>query len=303
MTSFWTLFAQINAIIIPVFGVIMFGYAYGRFRPEAAPKQMAALNPLVMDFFTPMLIFGAMSQKSFDIYANGSLVLAGLWVIFGSLVCGYLAAFVFRVQIRTLVPAIIYNNCGNMGLPLALLAFGAAGFSQAAILFVVCNFVYFSFGVWLLSGHRLSWKLFNTPIIWSMILGLTMALLRVPVPEAIQQMLNFFTQAAITLMMFALGVRLLDIDWRLIKIGLLGGVLCPASSLLFAYIAQYLGMFHLTEQQMAQIYLFASLPPAVTCFMMADYYQQEPAKVAAIVLIGNLLSLVFVPLGLALALG
>jgi hypothetical protein len=37
-------------------------------------------------------------------------------------------------------------------------------------------------------------------------------------------------------------------------------------------------------------------------FMVAEQFQQEPGKVASIVLIGNLLSSVFVPLGLAIAL-
>jgi predicted permease len=50
------------------------------------------------------------------------------------------------------------------------------------------------------------------------------------------------------------------------------------------------------------VWVFALLPPAVLNFLIADRYQQEPAKVAAIVLIGNLGSVVFVPLGLALAL-
>ncbi|HEV7856603.1 MAG TPA: AEC family transporter, partial [Herminiimonas sp.] len=48
--------------------------------------------------------------------------------------------------------------------------------------------------------------------------------------------------------------------------------------------------------------LFASLPPAVTCFMMAEQYRQEPDKVAAIVLLGNLAALIFVPIGLWLGL-
>jgi predicted permease len=36
----------------------------------------------------------------------------------------------------------------------------------------------------------------------------------------------------------------------------------------------------------------------VFCFMVAEQYQQEPEKVAAIVLLGNLLAVVFVPAGL-----
>ena len=35
--------------------------------------------------------------------------------------------------------------------------------------------------------------------------------------------------------------------------------------------------------------------------MVAEQYQQEPGKVASIVLIGNMISIVFVPLGLTLA--
>ena len=46
------------------------------------------------------------------------------------------------------------------------------------------------------------------------------------------------------------------------------------------------------------MFLFASLPPSVFSFMVAETYQQEPDKVAAIVLLGNLAALGFVPLGL-----
>ena len=48
--------------------------------------------------------------------------------------------------------------------------------------------------------------------------------------------------------------------------------------------------------------LFGCLPPAVLNFMVAEQYRQEPGKVASIVLIGNVMSVIFVPLGLALAL-
>lgn len=50
--------------------------------------------------------------------------------------------------------------------------------------------------------------------------------------------------------------------------------------------------------QRGQMYLFATLPPAVFCFMVGERYQQEPDKVAAIVLLGNLAAIGFVPVGL-----
>jgi predicted permease len=54
--------------------------------------------------------------------------------------------------------------------------------------------------------------------------------------------------------------------------------------------------------QTGLLFLFWCLPPAVLNVMVAEQYYQEPAKVASIVLIGNVASIVFVPLGLAIAL-
>jgi predicted permease len=48
--------------------------------------------------------------------------------------------------------------------------------------------------------------------------------------------------------------------------------------------------------------LFSVLPPAVLNFLVAERYRQEPARVAAIVMIGNLGAVVSVPLALAYAL-
>jgi hypothetical protein len=61
-------------------------------------------------------------------------------------------------------------------------------------------------------------------------------------------------------------------------------------------------LLRLDPLQAGLLYLFGCLPPAVLNFMVAEQFNREPAKVASIVLIGNALSVVFVPLGLALAL-
>jgi malate permease and related proteins len=97
-------------------------------------------------------------------------------------------------------------------------------------------------------------------------------------------------------MLFALGIRMMDVNFRCWQIGLVGAVVCPVAGLAVAWILD--GLLALTVQQRGLMYLFAALPPAVFCFIMAEHYKQEPDKVAAIVLLGNLASVVFVPLGL-----
>ncbi len=50
--------------------------------------------------------------------------------------------------------------------------------------------------------------------------------------------------------------------------------------------------------QDGQLLLFAALPPAVLNYLIAERYDQEPEQVATLVLIGNLGSLVAVPVAL-----
>ena len=73
---------------------------------------------------------------------------------------------------------------------------------------------------------------------------------------------------------------------RLVRIGVAGAFICPASGLLLAWPASEL--LGLSEIQSAQLLVFAALPPAVLNFMLAERYNIEPHKVAAVVLLGNL---------------
>ena len=84
------------------------------------------------------------------------------------------------------------------------------------------------------------------------------------------------------------------------RIGVLGGLLTPVTGLAGAAVAVY--WLGLPPMLAGIVYLFGSLPPAVLNFLMAEYYRQEPDSMASIVLIGNLMSIGFVPFGLWLTL-
>ena len=47
--------------------------------------------------------------------------------------------------------------------------------------------------------------------------------------------------------------------------------------------------------------LYAALPPAVMNYIFAERYNQDPGLVSAIVVVGNIASIVFIPLALYLA--
>ena len=105
--------------------------------------------------------------------------------------------------------------------------------------------------------------------------------------------IDLLGQVAIPLMLFALGVRMTSADLSDWRIGVAGAVLCPLTGLVMAWLASR--VIALPELQLAQLFVFAALPPAVLNFMLAERYGIAPRKVAAVVLLGNLASLLVLP--------
>ncbi len=296
---------RILSIILPVFITIALGYGYARWRGQSVRIEMAAVNRISIDVLCPMLVLTAFASKDFDLAANLNLIVAGILVSLGSGLLAWPVARVLGYDARSFVPPMMYNNCGNMGLPLAALAFGTAGLPAAVALFMAGSLVYFSVGIKIIEskrggGGRTSWKFLTSPMMIAMLAGIVLAATRVAIPGGLFTSMQMLGEACIPLMLFALGVRMLDVSFRSWQIGLVGAIVCPLSGIAVAWLLD--GLFAFSADQRGQLYLFAALPPAVLCFLVAEQFGQEPDKVAAIVLLGNLAAVAFVPLGLWLGL-
>ncbi len=287
---------RLLGIILPVFAVVMVGYIYGRI----AKPSMAGANKANMDVFLPVLIFVALSSKEFDLAANGLLGVVGVCIVLISGLVAWPFAKLLHGDPKTFVPPMMFNNGGNMGVPLALLAAGQQGLSMMVFLFVTSNLLHFTLGLWIIR-RKISWyDVVLNPVVVATVAGTTAGLLHLVIPPWIGVSLKMIGDIAFPLMLFALGVRLCDVSFEHWEEGLVGAIVCPLTGLLAA--ALTLWLIPLSPMQQGMVWVFASLPPAVLNFLIADRYQQEPAKVAAIVLIGNLGSVLFVPIGLLLAL-
>lgn len=290
------LLQRIAGIIVPVFFVVAVGWAWGR-RTRA---DLTTFNRIAIDVLSPVLMYQALARSSFDIRASLPLLGAATLLILACGVLGWLLARATRTAPRTLVPVVMFNNCGNMGLPLALLAFGADHFGAAVALFAVSNLLHFSLGTRITSERASTRELLTSPLMIASVLGFASALSGLRPPALVMDGMKLLGEAAIPMMLFALGVRLTLLRRSAIPRGLLGALARPLIGLAVAVaLAAALG---LEGAQRGQLILFGALPPAVIQFMLADRYGQEPEKVAAMVLLGNALSVIFVPLALFIAL-
>ncbi len=287
---------RILGIIVPVFSIIALGWLYGR----RAKPDMGWVNRISMNVLAPALIFSALSARSFDIVENRLLMLGGIGVVLGSGLLAWPFSKLLRQDHRTFVPPMMFNNCGNMGLPLAALAFGPTGFSAMVALFTISNLLHFTLGTWMIDHRARFGSLLRNPMVWSTFAGFAFALFRPPLPDFAAVTFKLVGEALIPMMLLSLGVRLTTTRWDDAWIGVLGGLVCPLTGIAMAgLLSPVLG---LDKAQQGLLILFGCLPPAVLNFMVAEQFAQEPGKVASIVLIGNVLSVIFVPVGLSLAL-
>ena len=287
---------RIVSILFPLFAITALGYFVGRrMKPD-----LSHANKLNMDVFVPALVFGALVGKDFRLGEYLPLLVATVVIIVGSGVAGWLVARAAGIATKTLVPPMMFNNCGNLGLPLAVLAFGESALAPAVVMFVVSNVIHFSYGAWLLDHHTKLSTVWRSPSILATIAGLAVGFLGIEVWPPLLMSIEMVGDISIPLMLFALGVRLADSRISAVGFGLFGAVLRPVVGMALAW--ALLQMLELPPREQALLLVFGALPPAVLNYMFAERYDQEPDKVASMVLIGNLAAVVFLPIALALVL-
>ncbi len=290
------MFLTLANIVLPVFLIIAVGALYAkRFKPD-----IGWINKLNMDVFIPALIFSVLSSSDFQLVNYWHLVIGTSVVVLGSGLILWPLVKPLKVSAKTFLPPMMFNNTGNMGIPLLLLAFGEAALPAAITVFITVTLLHFTLGLYILNSNTKFSSLFKIPILVASVVGLLASHFNVQLPSALATPVAMLGQISIPLMLFALGVRLLDVNFKDMKLGVVGAIACPVSGMLLAYlVAPFLT---LPDQQWGILLVVAALPPAVLNFMLAEQYQQEPQRVASIVLAGNFASLVFIPLALWLAL-
>ncbi|MBU3541998.1 AEC family transporter [Polynucleobacter sp. MWH-Loch1C5] len=292
------MFWRIAGIITPVVLIILVGYLYGR----KAHPDMAGINKATLDVIAPLLVVSAFVSKDFVLIDQWSLLLCGVAIVVGSGILAWPIAKISGMDPKTFVPPMMFNNCGNMGLPLAVFAFGSAGLAPAVALFAVSNLMHFTLGVKLVNPRAHISGVFANPMVIATIIGIVLSSTKhlFTLPEPLYISIKLLGDATVPLMLFSLGVRMKDANLSHWREGFLGAIVCPITGLIIALlIAPWIEM---SDLQRGLLFVFASLPPAVLNFLVADRNHQEPERVASIVLLGNISAMIFVPIGLYLGL-
>ncbi len=287
---------RVFEITFPIFAIVLTGLFYARkFKPD-----MTLPNRLNMNIFVPCLLFSVIYEKAGVSGLFGNLALSIALVVLLSGLLALIVAKLFHIEAKTLCPPIMFSNSGNLGLPLVILSFGDIALPEAVICFVVCNFFHITIVSYWLSKKPNIFKTFLSPMNMIVLLAIIVSILKINIPDTLLEPVRMMGNICVPLMLFALGTRLIDMKLSEWKIGMLAALLAPVSGVAIAL--ALLPFIELTRVEQGALFLFGVLPPAVMNYMFAEHYDQEPSKVAAMVLFGNAFCIITIPLALAYAL-
>ncbi len=290
-----TLTLTVLEIVAPVFLLAAVGFGWVRLGFE---YRMEFVTRLAMTLSVPCLIFTALMKTDVDPAAITQVSLASA-AAYGIITLAFFA-FVAAMRMRqaTYLSPLVFGNTGNLGLPLALFAFGEEGLGYAVVIFAVMAVWNFTFGVWLVSGGGSPVRAIKEPLVWGTLAGGLFLWQGWETPTFLTRSLELIGQMAIPLMLITLGVAVARLHpaqlGRAVWLSVIKVAFCVA-------VGWGVGVwFGLPKVAFAVLVLQVSTPVAVTSYLIAQKYAPDEADaVAGLVVVSTLLSVVTLPLTLA----
>lgn len=281
-------------IVAPVFLLAGVGWVWVKLGQE---YRIRFVTQLSMTLGVPCLIFTSLQKTQLDTGALSTLTLAAILSYVGVTFGAWVVVRVSGVDSRTYLAPLIFGNTGNLGLPLALFAFGQEGLSLAVVVFAVMAIYSFTAGVWLVSGGGSPAKALKEPMVWATILGAVFLWQGWHTPLFLTNTLELIGQLAIPLMLITLGVALA----RLAPTSfVMPSILSLAKVGFCVAISWAVGLwFALPPVAFGVLVLQVSTPVAVTSYLLAEKYGADAEAVAGLVVLSTLISVLALPLILA----
>ena len=190
-------------VVSPVFLLGAIGFTWVKLGFE---YRIEFVTKLAMTLSVPCLIFISLMQTELDRSALAALSLASVTAYAAVSVAVIVLVWALGLDRRTYAAPLIFSNTGNLGLPLALFAFGEIGLSYAIIVFAIMAIWSFTFGIWLVAGAGSFGKVLKEPLVGATLLGALFLWMGWETPKFLTNALDLVGQMAIPMMLITLGV-------------------------------------------------------------------------------------------------
>lgn len=281
-------------ITAPVFILAAIGFAWVKLGFE---YRVEFVTRLTMTLSVPCLIFVALMKTEIEPEALAALSLASLVAYLIVMAVSFALVKIAGLDIRTFLAPLVFGNTGNLGLPLALFAFGEMGFGYAVVVFAVMAILSFTIGVWIVSGGGSLKRVVQEPLVGATLLGALFLWQGWQTPMVLTNTLELIGQMAIPIMLITLGVAVARLETKAMTqamwLSVIKVIICVAASWAAA------AWFRLDPVAAAVLIVQIATPVAVTSYLLAEKYGADAQPVAGLVVASTLLSVIYLPIILA----
>jgi hypothetical protein len=288
------MFQVIAPVVAPILITALIGYLASRRGYRIDSREMTVL---IGDVATPCLVINTFqsTRLSFESFIGMAAAAGTAIVLFAGI--GSVLLLLFRLRIRTFLPAISFPNAGNLGLPVALYAFGAEGLGYAIAFFATSSVANFTLGQSIAAG-RANWRaLIRMPLLYAVAIGVLLSFTSLELPQWMRATVALVGNMTVPLMLLMLGsslsvLRVASMPRALIVSAIrIGMGACVGLAVAWAY--------GLTGTMRAVLVMQCANPVAVYNYFFAQRWNNQPEEVAGVVVLSTLLATVTIPLFLA----
>ena len=284
-------------IVAPVFILAAIGFTWVKIGWN---YDIEFVTRIAMTLSVPALIFVALMKADISADTLSNLFLSSLIAYIGLTFIFWITVKILKLNMATYWAPLIFGNTGNLGLPLAMFAFGEVGLGYAVIVFAVMAVGSFSIGVWMVSGGGSLNKVFKEPMVWATLLGALFLIQGWQTPKWVTNTLELTGQMAIPLMLITLGVALARLKMKMISRAIILSILKLIVSISVAWIVGI--YFELNDVAFAVLVMQIATPVAVTSYLLAQKYGADANEVAGLVIASTVLSVFALPVLLGILL-
>jgi predicted permease len=277
-------------IVAPVFILAAIGFTWVKIGWN---YEIEFVTRLAMTLSVPALIFVALMKADISADTLSNLFLSSLIAYIGLTFIFWIIVKILKLNMATYWAPLIFGNTGNLGLPLAMFAFGEVGLGYAVIVFAVMAVGSFSIGVWMVSGGGSLNKVFKEPMVWATLLGALFLIQGWQTTKWVTNTLELTGQMAIPLMLITLGVALARLKMRMISRAIILSILKLIACIGVAWIVGI--YFELNDVAFAVLVMQIATPVAVTSYLLAQKYGADANEVAGLVIASTVLSVFALP--------
>lgn len=285
------MFLELFNVISPVLFIALVGYFWVKAGNDFPTDFVTRLN---MNFGAPCLVFvgmmglgGSLSDLTTFMFASG----VALTIL---LVASILFVYALKLPKRAYIIALSTTNCGNMGIPLCLFAFGEAGMSYAIAYFTVGCIFQFTVMLFISHGNLNPGSLVRVSLLWGVVAALAFLITDTTPPVWLMNVTELLAGFTIPMMLITLGASLARL--KVIKFGKVAtiGTIKMAAGIGIGIVTANLFGFMDIERNV--LILQMSMPVAVFSYLLASKYNRNPEEVASLIFTTTLISFITVPL-------